>query len=148
MRTGPSRSAVLWIATAVLLGSAACADAGPHVLGEAPLEISNDTTISVVLVVNGTAVRTVPPHTADKIAPEALPRLPWSVEARSIHSQTLVSLTVRAGQVRQTAVASGIIAHQSPTARAALTCGIVELWSGVQPFGGPFPGPGHPGDCD
>jgi hypothetical protein len=138
----------VWIATAVLLGSPACADAGPHVLGEAPLEIANDTTISVVLVVNGTAVRTVPPHTADKIAPEALPPLPWSVEARSTHSQTLVSLTVRAGQVRQTILGNGIIESQGPTAGADLSCGIVELWSGLQPIGGALPRHGHPGDCD
>ena len=147
MRTGPSHSGLSCIAAAALFASVACVDTGPHPLGEAPLEIANGTTISVVLLVNGSVVRTVSPYSAEKMTPDQLPPLPWSVEARSPHSRTLVSLTVRPGDVRRTELPNGAVEYVSPGTRVDLSCGTIDIWSGT-PMIGPLPGPGHPGDCD
>ena len=111
------------------------------------LGISNGTTLTVTLVVNGTTVATFAPHTGrDAIPASLLPALPWKVEARSPSGRLLTSMTVRAGDVRQTFLPNGEGSTQGDGVRVDLSCGRLDIWSGP-PLSGPAPGPGSPGDC-
>ncbi len=112
------------------------------------LSISNGTTLTVTLVVDGIVVRTVAPSTgADPIPASALPALPWVVEARSPSGRVLTSMTVKAGAVWQVAApVEGGSESKGVGARADLSCGRLDIWSGP-PMIGPAPGPGSPGDC-
>ena|SRR5437867_2977660 len=111
------------------------------------LEATNGTTLAVTLVVNGTVVRVVPPGAAVSIPVSELPLLPWIVEARSPRGRVLTSLTVRSGDVRETTTPNGAREYYSPGVRADLSCGRLDIWSGM-PLLGPLPGPGTPGDCE
>lgn len=111
------------------------------------LEVGNGTAIAVTLVVNGTALRVVPPGAAIAVPVSELPRLPWTVEARSPRGRVLTSMTVRPGDVRETTTPNGARAYQSAGARVDLSCGRLDIWSGM-PMLGPLPGPGKPGDCE
>lgn len=111
------------------------------------LEIGNGTTIAVTLVVNGNVLGVFPPGAAGVIPISELPPLPWTVEARSPRGRVLTSMTVRPGDVRETTMPNGGRAYQSAGARADLSCGRLDIWSGM-PMLGPLPGPGKPGDCE
>jgi hypothetical protein len=111
------------------------------------LEIGNGTTIDVTLVVNGKVLGVFPPGAAGVIPVGELPFLPWTVEARSPRGRVLTSMTVRPGDVRETMTPNGAREYQSAGARADLSCGRLDIWSGF-PMLGPLPGPGTPGDCD
>jgi hypothetical protein len=111
------------------------------------LSISNGTTLTVTLVVNGTPVATFAPHTGrDAIPASDLPPLPWTVEARSPSGRVLTSMAVRAGDVWQTFLPNGEGSARGDGARVDLSCGRLDIWSGP-PMSGPAPGPGSPGDC-
>lgn len=111
------------------------------------LNISNGTTLTVMLVVNGTVVATAVPGVAvDPIPASALPALPWVVEARSTSGRVLTSLTIHAGDVWQQPVPNGGVETTGDGARVDLSCGRLDIWSGP-PMIGPAPGPGSPGDC-
>ncbi len=111
------------------------------------LEAANGTAIAVTLVVNGTALRVVPPGAAVAIPVSELPLLPWTVEARSPRGRVLTSMTVRPGDVRETTTPSGVREYYSAAVRVDLSCGRFDVWSGM-PMLGPLPGPGRPGDCE
>lgn len=111
------------------------------------LEVGNGTTLDVTLVVNGAALRVVPPGAAVRVPVSELPLLPWTVEARSPRGRVLTSMTVRPGDVRATTTPNGARAYQSAGVRVDLSCGRLDIWSGI-PMLGPLPGPGRPGDCE
>lgn len=153
----PRRSVALLATLAVLVG--ACSDAGSsplqqgglghHVVpaDEMSLGISNATTLTVTLVVNGAVVRTFAPGTvADTIPATALPALPWIIEARSPSGRVLTSMTVNAGDVWQVTAPDGSVLTKGDALRVDLSCGRLDIWSGP-PLAGPAPGPGSPGDC-
>lgn len=111
------------------------------------LSISNGTTLTVTLVVNGAVIRTLAPNTgADPIPASALPALPWVVEAQSPSGRVLTSMTVNPGDVWTASIPGGGVEEKSDGARVDLSCGRLDIWSG-QPMLGPVPGPGSPGDC-
>jgi hypothetical protein len=106
------------------------------------LVVSNQTTLTVALAVNGAVVRTIQPHTQESVSPKDLPPLPWSVEARMPAGRVLSHMTVRPGDVWETAGQM-----KGDAVRVDLSCGRLDMWSGP-PLSGPAPGPGAPGDCD
>jgi hypothetical protein len=111
------------------------------------LEAGNGTSLTVTLLVNGAALRVVPPGASAVIPVSELPLLPYVVEARAPRGRVLTSMTVGPGDVRQTMTPSGGWSYQSAGARVDLSCGRLDIWSGMPMFG-PLPGPGRPGDCD
>ena len=106
------------------------------------LDVSNETTIPVSLVVNGASVHALAPGEAVELASNQLPPLPWDAQVQTVSGRMLVHLRVNAGDVFARENANG-----GDAARIDLSCGRIDLWSGP-PLLGPAPGPGRPGDCD
>lgn len=104
------------------------------------LHANNGTPLQLVLVVNGQATPLPPKAQVDFSAPN-LPSLPWVTEVRTVTGRTLLSLTVRSGDIIERSNGA-----MGDLARVDLSCGRIDLWSGP-PAGGPAPGPGAPGDC-
>lgn len=121
-------------------------DLDVQIAGPPGVSVSNGTTLTVTIVVNGSAVRTFAPGSADTVPSGQLPALPWTVEARSPSGRLLLSLTIRPGDVLQTSAPGGGVAVKGDGARVDLSCGRLDVWSGP-PLLGPSPGPGSPGDC-
>jgi hypothetical protein len=111
------------------------------------LEAANGTSLTVTLAVNGTALRVIPPGESASIPVSELPLLPYAVEARSPRGRVLTSMTVHAGDVRETTTPDGVRWYQSPAVRVDLSCGRLDIWSGM-PMLGLLPGPGRAGDCE
>ena len=111
------------------------------------LVVSNQTTLTVTLVVNGAVARTVPPQTGETVSTSDLPPLQWSVETRTQSGRVLSRMTVRAGDVWETNLPGGGREMNGDAVRVDLSCGRLDMWSGP-PLLGPPPGPGTPGDCD
>jgi len=100
------------------------------------LNVSNDTSIAVVLVVNGVPVKTFEANGVGVLAVPAarLPPLPWSVGARTSSGRVLTTLTVAA----QDAVQSGAVTS-IPSTQIDLSCGRLTIWAGDSPPSGPMP---------
>jgi hypothetical protein len=97
------------------------------------LEVSNQTTLSVTLVVNGTAMRTLAPGVKGAVRTSELPALPWMVEARSPSGRVLASLTVRAGDVRETTTPGGGREYRGAGVRVNLSCGRLGGQAALKP---------------
>jgi hypothetical protein len=141
-RHGTRRPWFTTVALAALL-LAGCASPPAPAAG---IGVSNGTTLAVTLVVNGTAVATVEPHSDDAIAAPDLPPLPWVVDVRSPSGRLLTSMTVHQGDVWQTTLPDGSHESHGDGNRVDLSCGRLDVWSGL-PLLGPMPGPGVAGDC-
>jgi hypothetical protein len=143
MFSGPRRLfAVIVLIAGMLSGCAATG--GPSSSNPVPsmtLNIENDTTIAVTLVVNGKVIESVPAGRYEAPIKAELPGLPWTVETRSPSGRVLSSMTVHAGDVWYTANAA-----KGDAVRVDLSCGRLDVWSGP-PLAGPPPGPGQSGDC-
>lgn len=103
------------------------------------LNISNGTTLTVTLVVNGRRVGEVPPDSQRMIEAFGLPALPWNVEARSPTGRVLMTYQVQPGNVQT---------YGSSVRWIDLSCG--RLWIGhgnLTPDAPVPPSPGEPGDC-
>jgi hypothetical protein len=124
-----------------LVVAAGCSPGGVVPPGEMKLSIENGSTLTVTLVVNGTVIETIAPGQRDDVPAQRLPSLPWNAQVLSPSGRELLKLTVNAGDVRLTESFS-----VGPGVRIDLSCGRIDLWSGV-PLLGPMPGPGTPGDC-
>lgn len=111
------------------------------------LSVANGTSIELMLVVNGQEIQSVGPLTRTDVPASRLPALPWSAEVRLPGGRILVALTVHAGDVSSTAVPNGGAEQRGIGARADLSCGRIDLYSGPILLGPP-PDPGTPGDCD
>jgi hypothetical protein len=140
-------TALLAAALAVLVTG--CSAAPGSSLPPASLSISNETTIDVTLVVNGSVIETVPAGGREDSVSAPLPPLPWSVETRSPSGRVLSQLTVKAGDVVYTTPdASGHSTAKGDGIRVDLACGRLDVWSGP-PMLGPAPNPSLPGaPCD
>lgn len=118
--------------------------------GSAPppgLSIANGTTLTVTLLVNGTAVGAFASGAErDPIPARELPALPWNVEARSPSGRVLASMTVHPGDVGAMTRPNGQGEAKGDGVRVDLSCGRLDIWSGP-PMIGPAPGTGSPGDC-
>lgn len=108
----------------------------------APLSYSNQTSISVDLVVNGSKIVTIDPGKDGAIPVSVMPPLPWNVAAQTASGRVITTLVVKAGDVDQSGNS-----QKGDAVRADLSCGRLDIWSGP-PLSGPAPGPGSPGDCD
>ena len=111
------------------------------------LEVSNGTTIPVMLTVNGAPGRPIPAGQRADLGLVDIGPLPWVAQVRTVAGRVLVEATVRAGDVWTQQNADGSGESEGDGARVDLSCGRIDLWSGV-PMMGPVPGPGLPGDCD
>jgi hypothetical protein len=130
---------------------AACTTVAEPVLQERPsLGVSNGTTLTVRLVVNGQTVATFEPgQPAPTIDVMRLPDLPWSVEARSPSGRVLTSMQVKPGDVSSTAEPGGVTRSSGTFGRVDLSCGSLRIWAGLPPSGpAPASPAGSPGDCE
>ena len=143
-----------WVVALLAVNLAAC-NASASLTSASPsatlqLGISNGTTLTVTLVVNGQRVADFPPGApAPAIDPSALPALPWNVEARSPFGRVLASMHVEAGQVWSTTDPNGAVEHEGTIGRVDLSCGRLTIWAADFLPSGPAPAesPGTPGDC-
>src|SRR2546430_4652249 len=133
----PSAPLGLILVVAVVAACAPAPTGIPH-----DLVVSNQTSISVTLVVNGASVRTVQPRSDERILVRDLPAQPWFVEARTSAGRVLSAMTVRPGDVWERGNEMN-----GDSVRMDLSCGRLDMWSGP-PMLGPVPGPGSPGDCN
>jgi hypothetical protein len=109
----------------------------------APLEYSNGTTIPVDVTVNGTKVLTIAPGGGGSISAGSLPAQPWDVRLTTSTGRLLLAMTVRPGDVQGNANT-----QRGDGARADLSCGRLDVWSGPPMIGPVPPSPaGSPGDC-
>jgi hypothetical protein len=131
----------LVLAGLCLVVAAGCSNRGVIAPSAMKLSVSNQSTLAVTLVVNGTVIETIDPGRVDDVPAQRLPRLPWDAHVLSPSGRDLLQLTVHAGDVRQ-----GPSFEAGDGARIDLSCGRIDLWSGP-PLLGPMPGPGTPGDC-
>jgi hypothetical protein len=142
----PVSAVVFAIVVAVGCGASG-QSASPASTPSPGLSISNGTTLTVTLVVNGRPVGTFAPGTGrDPIPARDLPALPWQVEARSPSGRLLTSMSVHPGDVWATSEPNGEGRETGDGVRVDLSCGRLDIWSGP-PLLGPAPGPGSPGDC-
>lgn len=136
--------ALAGLAVAVLL--AACTAASVSLSSRpsaavAPLEYSNQSSLSLQLVVNERNIRTLEPHSSGLMAGQDLPAQPWVVEARTSSGRIVASMTVKPGDV---SVASNRL--RGDGVRVGLSCGSLDIWSGP-PLAGPPAPTGSQGDC-
>jgi hypothetical protein len=130
-----------------LAGCVAASGAGtPRPSQAMKLSISNGTTIAVTLVVNGSAIETVPPGGYEDPIKSDLPALPWNVETHSPSGRVLSTLVVREGDFWQTSMPNGAGGARGDAVRVDLSCGRLDLWYGP-PLLGPAFSPGPSGDC-
>ena len=133
----------------VLAGCAATGLASPNPSARPKLGVSNGTTMTVSVFVNGARLADVPPGGPEpSFDVAALPPLPWAVEARSPSGRVLTSMAVKPGDVTTTTVSGGT-ENAGKMGRVDLSCGRLTIWAGdVVPLGpAPASPPGSPGDC-
>jgi hypothetical protein len=111
------------------------------------LNVNNDTTLVLTIVVNGQPISVVGAKTAAAFQPAGLPALPWLVEARSSRGRIVLRLGVAVGSVTDTVGLNGEHEHGAPGARVDLSCGRLDMYPSDTPMLGPAPGRGVPGDC-
>ncbi len=111
------------------------------------LQMSNGTTIPVVLTVNGGVGRQFGPGALADLGLAEIGPPPWEATVRTASGRILLRLKVAAGQVTRTNDGNGASSVNGAGVRLDLSCGRIDLWSGI-PMLGPAPGPGTPGDCD
>jgi hypothetical protein len=111
------------------------------------LNVSNATTIPVVLTVNGAPGRPLAAGQGADLGLADLGPLPWHAQVRTGSGRVLVELTVRAGDVWTQDNGDGSGSAKGDGARAELSCGRIDIWSGP-PMMGPVPSASfEPGDC-
>ena len=122
----------LAIVVALVMIVGGCSTGPPH----DRLNVDNDTTLELVIVVNGTEIGSVGPHRLAFFARSDLPSLPWTIEARTRSGRQLLQLPIERELDPSMSTSTGI----------DLSCGRLDLYFGDKPEA--FPGPGTPGDCD
>jgi hypothetical protein len=114
--------------------------------GQLRVEAINQTSIPVVLVVNGRPRDLAPGASADLGTAELGP-LPWDFTFTNAAGHVLLHDILNAGVVTRTNHGNGEGEVTGFLARADLSCGQLFIATNVASFG-PAPGPGVPGDCD
>jgi hypothetical protein len=132
------------VAPATTVSTAPATTVSPDPIG---LGVVNSTDLRVSLVVNSTVIENLAPHSADMtIHMNALPPLPWVVQARTSSGRVLATMTVGPGDVQGPAAIGEV--HWGKEAGAELSCGQVYLWTGASEPIWPAPNEsGSPGDC-
>ena len=143
------RRSVVVLVLGLIVGGCGTAPESPAAV-HPKLGISNGTTLTVTIVINGRTVATREPDAGGPdVDPLTLPDLPWSVEARSPSGRVLTSMTVKAGDIWTTARPRGVTESSGAFARVDLSCGSLRIWAGDVMPSGPVPASpaGSPGDC-
>lgn len=133
----------------ILIGGLVAGCGSPVASQVYALGVSNGTTLTVAIVVNGRVIRTFEAGTGtglDGIPAREIGPLPWVVEARSPSGRLLTSMTVHEGDVSSTSLPGGGGSSSGVGGRVDLSCGRLDMWAGP-PLMGPAPGSGSPGDC-
>jgi hypothetical protein len=107
------------------------------------LSVDNRTTITVTLVVNGSAIRYVSPGALEDPITASLPDLPWTVELRSPSGRILTGMKVKPGDTTDALTGTGRT-MTGDVARVHLPCGFLAVWAGPQLES---PWATGPGDC-
>ena len=111
------------------------------------LIVSNETSLNLELVVNGTMIQPLPARVTTTTPASRLPPLPWAAEVRFPGGRSVLAATVHAGDVWTGPISNGGIEQKGVAERVDLSCGRIDMYSGP-PMLGPMPGTGSPGDCD
>jgi len=114
------------------------------------LWVSNGTSLLITLVLDGVEVAEIQPHTSDQaVDPSMFPPAPWHLVAQTPTGRALVEFDIRPENVWWTTPGpDGHSDCRSAGARADLSCGRLDVWSGM-PLLGPVPPSSFPaGDCD
>ncbi|HEV8403433.1 MAG TPA: hypothetical protein VGQ31_10410 [Candidatus Limnocylindrales bacterium] len=142
------RLAIVLVA-ALLAGCNALGPPSADPLARPNLGVSNGTTLTVTVFVNGERLAEFPPGgPKPSFDVAALPPLPWSVEARSPSGRILTSMDVKPGDVTISSFPGGD-ALSGTMGRVDLSCGRLTIWAGgIAPSGSAPSSPmGSPGDC-
>ena len=132
------------LAVVIVLGCTSGTTVPPSAM---TLGVMNSTTIPIDIVVDGKQFATLMPgESREAIPSNALPPLPWNVEARNGKGRVLLTLNGRDGDVTVSSDGQGQ-SQKGVGSRVDLSCGRIDIWSGP-PLAGPAPGPGTPGDCE
>ncbi|HET9682190.1 MAG TPA: hypothetical protein VFP19_09140 [Candidatus Limnocylindrales bacterium] len=124
----------------LVVGCVATPSAVPSTRTFPDLSVSNGTTIAVTILVNDVVLETVKPGGYQDPLSATMPSLPWRIEARSASGRLLASLVV--------ATTTYVDSNTGVGARAELSCGRLDLWSGPPMIGPMPPSPaGTAGDC-
>ena len=110
------------------------------------VEVINQTTIPVVLVINGMPID-MAPGTSLNLGVAELGHLPWDFQVTTAKGRELLHKTLLAGVVSRTNLGNGRTESTGFLARTDLSCGQLFIVTSVASYG-PAPGPGVPGDCD
>lgn len=148
LRSGIVAIAVVWIVGGCSVAASLLPTVERPVGRPIGVEVSNETTLPITLVVNGAIVRNIGPHdgTHEPIASDILGPMPWKVEAKTPSGRILLTMTVNEGDVVYQDFGDGHGSIKGDGTRVDLSCGRLDLWAGP-PLFGPMPGPGVPGDC-
>ena len=111
------------------------------------LQVDNESTLAVQLLVNGRPIAQVTGQSTVGLAADRLPALPWDARLVTPTGRVVLQLTVHSGDVSSVSNADGTSSSQGDGARVDLSCGRIDMWSGP-PMLGPAPGSGTPGDCN
>jgi hypothetical protein len=131
---------------------AGCAGVGastPDPSARPKLGVSNGTTLTVTIFVNGDRLADFPPGApGPSLDVATMPSLPWTVEARSPSGRVLTSMVVKPGDVAISSFPGGD-ALSGDDGRVDLSCGSLRIWAGdIGPSGSAPASPaGSPGDC-
>jgi hypothetical protein len=141
---------VVALVAVALAGCNAVGSSSPDPSARPSLGVSNGTTLTITLVVNGQPVADFPadgPYPSIDLA--ALPALPWKVEARSPSGRVLTSMDVKPGDIRTITAPGGAAEHTGTMGRVDFSCGSLRIWAGDFAPSGPAPAasPGTPADC-
>lgn len=113
-----------------------------------PLTIENDTTLDLVVLVNGHEFP-IPRGTSGQLGGGALGPRPWAVEARTAATARFIgSLVVDPDAGTCTQDADGSRSCTGAAEIVDLSCGRLLLYVGVPSFPAPPGNAGHPGDCE
>jgi hypothetical protein len=149
----PARRAIaarLSILAGLVLAAAACGSILPTAPSTGPdyaLNVNNDTTLALTIMVNGQRISVVGAKTAAAFQPAGLPAMPWLVEAHSSRGRLVLRLGVAVGSVTEGVGPNDEHERGAPGARVDLSCGRLDMYPGDTPTLGPAPGRGVPGDC-
>ena len=135
------RATALLLLAAAALTVVACDlfDPGPP----RSLQVENGTNLAISVTVNGADIAIVAAETSRQFTAGELPRLPWSVEARTVVGRLVASLDVTAAAFVMTANTAG-----GAIALVDMPCGRLVLWAGAAPPSLPAPPPGPLVPCD
>lgn len=112
------------------------------------LNVSNDTSIALKVVVNDRALTNVEPGDGMIVHAGEMPALPWTIVVTTTSGRALLTLPVADGSVVDERAMDGTGSYSAPAARVDLSCGTIRVYVGDVMPGGPAPGPGTAGDCD